>query len=494
MGFFEELQQSKELLSRTSETLGGVYGDPFNEVATIVAVSDPKKLGRVKVEYADTTVSDWIYVLNNSKGVLSAQYIGASVLIGKAHGNSHDAFVIGFFNKDAKNNIPGAPTQISIINLQKDANRGPMSPGDRGVQCNELNVGKIYLMENEQHQDVVICKRINNFQEGSNPIYNWWSVANVKWVEKGNDPGVTPYTPTIDISEKKGIPSCSKEIEGQTIDFAEDRKYRNYNLKCSKDENGDYTWKPAGATPVFFRTTLPKCSEKTHGMDAVLDEGLNSSPIKCVRYQGQMKWVMTGKREPMQFYGSEPPLSRQEFLDSKKVMPKLQDPTSSFNSLVGSVSPQILSAVAGGVPAVLPTSPLGAALVAANAISGTFDGSELLSNVAKTVINGIDDGEFSVDSLLSLATSSLTSSGITDQKTANILSSLGSAGAKIIQGLQDGSLDTDEMLQGLGQDALRETFRALSPELGSVYYGYMTGGLAGAIDSAAMVGLPQLVS
>jgi hypothetical protein len=303
---------------------------------------------------------------------------------------------------------------------------------------------------------------------------------------------VAPYTPTLDISQKKGIPQCSKEIEGQTVDFAEDRKYRNYTLKCSKDENQDYTWKPAGATPVFFRTTLPKCDEKTHGMDAVLDEGLNSSPLKCVRYQGEMKWVMTGKREPMRFYDQDPPLSRQQFLDSKKIMPKLQDPTSSFSNLVGSVSPQILRAVAAGVPAFSSTSPLGAALIAANAISGTFNGSELLSNIASTVINGIDDGEFSVDSLISLASSSLTELGITDQRTANILGSLGNAGANLVKGLQDGSLNTENLLQDLGQDALRETFRAISPELGSVYYGYMTGGLAGAIDSAAMVGIPQL--
>ena len=100
MGFFEDLRETKDVLARQVESSGGVYADPFNEIGTVVSVSDPKKLGRVKATYQDGGTSDWIYVLGGSnKGLLSAQFIGSPCLIGKANGNSEDAFVLGFFNK-----------------------------------------------------------------------------------------------------------------------------------------------------------------------------------------------------------------------------------------------------------------------------------------------------------------------------------------------------------------------------------------------------------
>lgn len=486
MGFFDELQQLKELSSRTSEAMGGVYSDPFNEIAAVISVSDPKKLGRVKVEYQDGTTSDWVYVLGSGKGLLSAQLIGSSCLIGKAHGNSGDAFVLGFFNKNPNVASGGAPLQLTLLDEQVDSYRAPQSPGDQGMRCNKGNAGRVYLLQNETNQDVVVCMRRNNPQEGGEEVWNWKSLTNSKWVEKGFDPGVQSDSVT-NYSEKKGVPECNEAMDGDVRNFSEDRKFRDFQIKCGKDENGDWNWKPNGATPVFFRTTLPECTEKLHGMDAVLDEGLNSQRVSCLRYQGEMKWVNPGKREPIQFHRQDAPITKKEFLDSKKPVKAFEDKAGmGANDYVGNSASQVLQAAARAIPAAIPTTPLGAALKAANALSGAFDGAKLLSDIAKTVI--VNNGTVPVDSLVSQISSALNSSGVIDNTTSAVLSTLGGAGAELLRGTQNGTVDS--ALENIGRRALNQSIRALSPEASSVYFGYMAGGIAGAMDATAALGLP----
>jgi hypothetical protein len=489
MGFFDELQQLKELSSRTSEAMGGVYSDPFNEIAAVISVSDPKKLGRVKVEYQDGTTSDWVYVLGSGKGLLSAQLIGSSCLIGKAHGNSGDAFVLGFFNKNPNVSSGGAPLQLTLLDEQVDSYRAPQSPGkrgDQGLRCNKGNAGRIYLLQNETNHDVVVCMRRNNPQEGGGEVWNWKSLTGGKWIEKGFDPGVS--SPTItDYSEKKGIPECSQAMDGDVRDFAEDRKFRTFQIKCGKDENGTYNWKPVGAPPVQIRRTLPPCTERTHGITAVLDEGLNSQHVVCLRYQGQMKWVNAGKREPIQFHRQDPPMTKEEFLNSKKPVPAFKESSGmGANDYVGNSAAQVLQAAAKAIPAAIPTTPLGAALKAANALSGAFDGAKLLSDIAKTVI--VNNGTVPVDSLVSQISSALNSGGVIDDSTSAVLSTLGGVGAELLRGTQNGTVDS--ALENIGRRALNQSIRALSPEASSVYFGYMAGGIAGAMDATAALKLP----
>lgn len=491
MGFFSELQQIKELSSRTSEAIGGVYGDPFNEIATVISVSDPKKLGRVKVEFQDGTVSDWAYVLGSGKGLLSAQLIGSSCLIGKSQGNSGDVFVLGFFNKNPNVGSGGAPIQITTIDEQTAAYTVPQSPGDQGLKCNSGNSGRVYLLQNEMNQDVVVCMRRNNPQEGGEEVWNWKSLTNSKWVEKGFDPGVSSSTVT-DLSKKKGIPECNKALEGDVRDFSEDRKFRTFQIKCSRDENGGYNWVPAGTTPVFTRSLLPECTEKIHGMDAVLDEGLNSQRITCLRYQGQMKWINAGKREPIQFHNQDPPITKEEFLKSKKPMDGLKkSQAGGSEDFVGNSAAQVLQIAAKAIPGALPSTVLGAALKAANALGsleGQFNGAKLLSDIAKTVI--VNNSTLPVNSLVSQISSSLERNGTIDEETNAVLKTLGGIADPLVRGVQNGTVD--QALEAVGRKALNQSIRALSPEVSSVYFGYMAGGIAGAMDAAAALNLPQI--
>ncbi len=488
MGLFDELQQIKELSSRTSEAMGGVYSDPFNEVATIISVSDPKKLGRVKVEYQDGTTSDWAYVLGSGKGLLSAQLIGSNCLIGKAHGNSGDAFILGFFNKNPNVASGGAPVQIMTLNEQSGAYKSPQSPGDQGMRCNKGNAGNVYLLQNEMGQDFVICMRRNNPQEGGEEVWNWRSLTNSKLIEKGFDPGLSSAT-VANYSKKRGIPECNQAMDGDVRDFAEDRKFRTFQIKCGKDENGSYNWKPAGAPPVQIRVTLPPCTEKTHGITAVLDEGLNSTPVVCLRYQKEMRWCSAGKREPIQFHGKDAPPTREEFLNSKKPIQALQEGTGmGADDFVGNSEAEALQMAAKAVPAVLPTTPLGEALKAAGGAPGAFDPVKLLTDIASTVI--ANNGTLSVDSIVSQISSALGSSGVIDSTTQEVLTALGGAGDLLLKGVQNDSVDS--ALETIGKKALNQSIKALSPEASSVYHGYMAGGIAGALDTAAALKLPQL--
>lgn len=488
MGLFDELQQIKELSSRTSEAMGGVHSDPFNEVATIISVSDPKKLGRVKVEYQDGTTSDWAYVLGSGKGLLSAQLIGSNCLIGKAHGNSGDAFILGFFNKNPNVSSGGAPIQVTTLDEQSGAYKSPQSPGDQGMKCNKGNAGRIYLLQNEITHDLVVCMRRNNPQEGGEEVWNWKSLTNSKWIEKGFDPGLSSKTVT-NYSEKKGVPECNQAMDGDVRDFAEDRKFRTFQIKCGKDENGSYNWKPAGAPPVHSRTTLPPCTEKVHGITAVLDEGLNSQHVVCLRYQKEMRWVSAGKREPIQFHSKDAPPTREEFLDSKGPVKALQESTGmAADDFVGNSEAEVLQMAAKAIPAVSPTTPLGTALKTAGEAPGAFDPVKLLTDIASTVI--ANNGTLPVGSIVSQISSALSSSGVIDSTTQEILTALGGAGDQLLKGVQNGSVDS--ALETIGKKALNQSIKALSPEASSVYHGYMAGGIAGALDTAAALKLPQL--
>jgi hypothetical protein len=492
MGFFEDLRQLKDVTTRQVEVAGGVYADPFNEIATIISVSDPKKLGRVKVSYQDGGTSDWIYVLNGSnKGLLSAQFIGSQCLIGKSDGNSEDAFVLGFFNKSPDAGYPGAASQIAVISEQVDANRAPSSPGDQGLRCNEGNEGRQYLFDNEMGgQTLRICKRINSRQEEGGPIWNWENLTTERVVEKGADPGVPTAQGTTDYGDKTGIPKCSKSLEGQIREFTEDRKFRSFPVKCGKDENGTYVWSPVSSTPVFFRTTLPACTEKLHGMDAILDEGLNSQGIKCLRYQGAMKWINPGKREPIQFHRQAPPPTREQFIDSRKPIEKLsgQSAAPASQDFVGKAGGAILDRFGKSIRPINSDPALRAAMIAANALPAAFNGTNLLTELAQIAI--ANNANISPAALSSQLATALAREGVIDDELAQILRALGGAGDVIARGVQNNTLD--EALKIIGQNALRQSLGALSPELSGMYAAFGAGGALGAIDAAVAMGLNQV--
>lgn len=491
MGLFEDLRELCDATNRQIEATGGVYADTINEVATVMSISDPKKLGRVKVSYQDGTSSDWIYVLNvSNKGLLSAQFIGSPCLVGKAHGNSEDAFVLGFFNKSTEAAFPGAPHQVAIISEQIDANRSPSSPGDQGLRCNEGNAGRMYIFDNEKDQVLAICMRRDSRQEGGNATWSWKTITQGKFIEKGTDSGVPEGRGTSNYGGKTGIPQCSKSLEGEVYDFSEDRKFRSFQIKCGKDENGSYVWSPINSSPVFFRTTLPSCTEKLHGMDAILDEGLNSQGIKCLRYQGSMKWINPGKREPIQFNPQDPPPTREQFIDSRKPIEKLKEQSASPASqdFVGNAGGVVLDTFGKSISPINSDPALRAAMVAANALPDTFNASKTLTDIALIAI--ANNSNISPAALSSQLTTALAQGGVIDDELSQVLRTLGGAGDVIARGVERNTLD--EALNTVGQNALRQSLRALSPELSAMYAGYGAGGVLGAIDTAVSLGLNQV--
>lgn len=477
------------MTARTSESMGGVFGDPFNEIATITSVSDPKALGRVKVQFADGIVSDWVYVLGSNRGQLSTQYVGATCLIGKAHGNSEDAFVLGLFNRDVETGAIGTPVQLTILNEQDASAAAPSSPGDQGLKCNEGNAGRIYLLDNEMNQDVVVCLRRNNLQEEADAIWAWKSLTHGKWVEKGFDPGVSGQAATTDLSKKVGIPKCDKALEGEIREFSEDRKFRSIMITCRRDENGEFNWGPMSAPPVVFRTTLPECTEQLHGMEAVLDSGDNSQLAICLRYQGEMKWVNPGKREPIQFHRQDPPPTRKEFLESKKPMPALaQSASPSTSDLIGAAG-QVALAVAGkSATPFLPSTPLGVAAAAADLLPKAFDGASTLASVANAIIS--NNSTLPVGSLVSQLTDIVGGAVPISDELAGALKGLGGAADILLRGVENDTVD--DALQIIGQQALGQAIDQLDDRAGSVYSAFLAGGALGAIDIATLLDYPEL--
>jgi hypothetical protein len=378
--------------------------------------------------------------------------------------------------------------QLSVLSEQDQANASPSSPGDGGMQCNEGNAGRVYLLDNEINQDVVICLRRNNTQETTENVWAWKSLTNSKWVEKGYDPGVAGSSPVTNFSEKKGIPVCSQALEGEIHEFAEDRKFRSFPIMCRRDENGDFSWAPASAPPLVFRTTLPDCTEKLHGMEAVLDSGKDSELVICLRYQGQMKWVQPGKREPMQFYREDPPPTRSEFLNSKKPVEALQNASPSTASVVGAAAKAALAVAGKSATPFLPSTPIGAAAALANALPGAFDKANVLAGIADTVIS--NNASLPIGSIVSQLTDVLGRGGSVDDEMGAVLKTLGGAADILVRGVNNGTVD--EALEIIGQRALSEAIGTLSPQVGSIFNAYMAGGALGAIDIATMLDFSQL--
>lgn len=478
MGFFDDLRELRDVTTRQIESLGGVYGDPFNEIATIVAVSDPKKLGRVKVQYQDDSVSDWIYVFGSNKGLLSSQFVGSTCLVGKANGNSEDAFVLGFFSKDPDTDAPGAPIQFPIISEQLDSSRLPSSPGDNGLRCNEGNAGKCALFENEFGQTPRICKKSNSRQEGGEDEWAWCDFVPSLVIEKGVDPATPVATGTTSYAKKTGIEQCTKALEGQTREFAEDRKFSRFTIKCSRDENGEYTWSPANSPPRFNRVTLPDCSEKLHGVDAILEDGLNSQGIKCLRYQGSMKWTYEGKREPIQFHRQDIPLSREQFISSRGPIKALASTTSS--NLVNNFKDDILQQFISSIVPFSQQTQLG--------IGSNLNPLEFLQKAGNIALSsGLGVSPSQITELIS---SALINGNEVPEELGVLLSAAGNIGDIVANGIKNNSLD--QALTQVGQSALLQSLDTLSPELYSLYTSFASGGTLGVVDSAVGIGLDKL--
>lgn len=476
--------------TRIIETLGVPYSDPFNEEGVIADVNDPLKLGRVKVRTDDQITSSWIPVSGSSSGTLSARYIGAQVLVGKRSGRSDDMYVIGVIRSDPGVGINGNPLQLPVIDESMAVWNGST---DQGMACNEGNQGRVYILSNEMNQDVVVCLRRTSKQVGSKPAWAWKSITNGLWVEKGINPG-NETTLAIEQGQKRnpGIPECSEALAGEEHEFSEDRGFRTIKMICQRDENKSWGWRPSSAVPTYFRTTMPNCTEKLHGMEALLDDGNNSELLICQRYQGSMMWVKQGQRLPNKFHTLDKPLSRIEFTTNYKPVKELEGGTvadTSYDWVSGGVAGAVFDATVRNIPLTGTDPALRALLESASLVPGTaFDGADTLQQAAREALSSRTG--IPVETLFQTIRDELDENGSLTPETGTVLAGVGAAADILVNGVVTG--DTGAALLQIGQDTLRNSLLTLEPRSASVMTGLMSGGIAGAIDSAVAVGLDEL--
>jgi hypothetical protein len=490
---FKGLVAATEIQQRIVESLGVPFADPFNEEAIIADVNDPKKLGRVKVTTSDgITSQNWVPVAGSSRGTLSARYIGARVLVTKRDGRSENMYVLGVVRNDPEVGVTGNPIQLPIIDESMGVWNNTVS--DEGMKCNEGNEGKVYILSTEMNQDVVVCLRRTSKQVGNKSAWAWKSLTNGLWVEKGYNPG-NETTPAISQSQRNnpGIPACTESLLGEVHEFTEDRGFRTTTMVCRRDENKDYNWMPLSSPPVFFRTTLPKCSEKVHGMEAVVDDGNNSEFMVCQRYQGLMRWVRQGRRIPHKFYGNEKPLSRVQFTTRFNQISALEEDISlSENDKWQETEDMIdiaFDETIKDVPLTGTDPKLKALLQAAGLVPATaFDGAQTMRRVASEALRKRTG--LPIETITALIREDLDRDGVLTPATAQALEGVGRTVDVLVNGVADG--DIEGALLGIGQTTLRNALLSLEPRAASVMTGLMSGGIMGAVDSAVAIGLDQL--
>lgn len=476
--------------ARMVQSLGVPYADPFGEEAIIADTNDPEKIGRVKVTTNDGLTSDWIPVSGSNSGTLSSRYIGATALVDKINGRSENMYVTSILRDDPEVGIAGNPIQLPIIDESMAVWNDTTDPG---MRCNEGNQGRMYILSNEMNQDVVVCLRRTSKQVGSKDMWAWKSITNGLWVEKGINPG-NVTTPAITQAQTRnpGIPECTESLLGETHEFTEDRGFRTTTLICRRDENKNYTWLPISSPAVYFRTTLPKCSEKIHGMDAVIDDGNNSEYAVCQRYQGLMRWVRHGRRIPHKFYDKDKPLNRVQFVSGYKSIKALEEVgakvtgTDWVDKAISTVTfdEAIKQIELTGTDPALKLLLRGASLVPETA----FDGARAMKNVAQAALRAKTG--VPADEIAGIIQSELNERGSLSPATSAVLDGVGSAADVLINGVKDG--DVDGALFEIGKDTLRASINALDPKAGAVMTGLISGGIIGAVDSAVAIGLDQL--
>jgi hypothetical protein len=488
--FLQEMVANSSATTRIIETLGVPFADPFNEEATISAVDDPEKLGRVKVTTDDNFTSGWIPVAGSSSGTLSARYIGSKVLVGKTNGRSENMYVIGIIRDDNEVGVNGSPLQLPIIDETVAVWNSSTDPG---MKCNRENQGRVYILNSEMSQDVVVCLRRSSAQVGSQPAWAWKSLSNGLWVEKGINPGnkTTEYVEQAQL-RNPGIPECTESMLGEKHDFTEDRGFRTTTMVCRRDENKEFGWVPESTPPVFFRTTLPTCNEKIHGMEAVVDDGGNSEIVKCLRYQGLMRWVKEGSRIPIKFHSKDKPVTKNTFLEGYKPVSALEEsPVSDGYDWVKdqAIRDVVFDAVIPQISLTNTDPVLRQLLVTAGLIPAqAFNGAQVLSTAAREALNrrtGVP-----VDTLTNTMRQQLDRGGALTPETAQLLVGVGDAGRTLLEGVRAGTVEG--ALVNIGQNTLRNALLSLSPKTASVMTGLMSGGVWGAVDTAAILGLSKL--
>jgi hypothetical protein len=475
-----------EAQRRTVEVLGVPYADPFNEEGVIVDVNDPKKLGRVKVTTDDDITSDWIPVNGSNSGVLSARYLGAKVLVGKTNGRSESMYVIGVSRTDPEIGITGNPIQLPIL----DESVGGKSD-DIGMKCNAGNSGRMYVLSNEMNQDVVVCLRRTSKQVGNDSAWAWKSMTSGLWVEKGINPG---NESTLEINQAQvrnpGIPECTEALLGEVHEFTEDRGFRTTSMVCRRDENKNFSWMPLSAPPVFFRTTLPKCTEKVHGMEAVLDDGNNSEFLVCQRYQGLLRWVRQGRRIPHKFYSKEKPLSRIQFTSALTDIKALEEVSEDdkWQETVDMIDVAFDETIK-SVPLTGTDPKLKELLKLAGLVPDTaFDGAQVLKRVASESLRKRTG--LPIESITKIIADDLNRDGELSLDSRQALTAIGKTVDVLVNGTADG--DIDAALLQIGRTGLQSALLSLEPRAASVMTALMGSGIGGAVDAAVAIGLDQL--
>ena len=474
--FIEAIVAANKSNSRLGRKMGGYEIELFLQAATISNIADPENLARVKVLYGESgdAESDWMPVLNQGKGKLSAQYLNTKAIVGTVSGNTDNPFVIGLFGDTPKGVGGSGPVTVPIIDKADIANAE-----DPGAVCSADNEGRLYLFTTNVSQDLKICVRRNNRQTGPDAdTWEWKNITRGLVIEKSTDP--EQIDGVLVKGEKRPLPECTQELESEMITFSEDRDFRQTTLVCRKDENKDWAWTPAGAVGTYIKTTLPKCTEKIHGMQAVIDDGNNSELSICVRFDQEMKWVKYGSRQVTKFADQPAPISKSQMLAG-----------ATPNQLLKTVAPQLASAAANpfGNSNVLGAaldiggrlaSGMGAPSSIIDAAGSLLSGNKI-SDIALQVGAGIlqSQGSGVSDLIGALGTGNLGDYG-------NLLGQLGPQAEELLRG---GNLDPSALLQAAGSSGLIAGIGSLAGPASSVFSALTTGGGQGALDAAVQYGL-----
>lgn len=274
---------------------------PF--LGIIQKVDDPERKGRVQIARAknpDVIISEWMNVPGYTAGLLPGELVGKMCYCLAIEGDVKKTLILGLHGED-NTSLPLKMAELRSTTLP---------------ECNQLARGTMVLVEKPESDVVYVCKKTNS-------AYIWTPIGDThvttavaKNPPEGGEPGYENQQTVF-------VPENQVYFTKETPNMPAFPVYRGKPNKGSISAQ-----RPVNAAILTSdSSSRTLCTDQTVGTLALLQgkDGLNQTPMMCMRKNGVPTWCRLGSKEQTMIFDTKTP-SREYTIDTnmQKVLEETQ--------------------------------------------------------------------------------------------------------------------------------------------------------------------------